>query len=339
MENIMIKKLKISALALFATAAAVTARADTNLLQGVTVAFTVYTQGTPSATKNIVNQASFGTKALIESISASGTVNTGDVLARVTPVTNTVVDVTNLLQVSTTNLVITNTSTSNTNIAYEVIFGGVTNAIGTTNVVFGNNIVAIDGTNVTIGTNTATIGTNSATPLIIGTNTSVTVSTLTNSIGEVTGTNYAFVINALNPVPTATNKLGAAYWAIFNPKTTPKITPISTNVLFDIHTDEVYQDGTNLAYLHGEKIKNDGQIESGTTDEIRSLTLSNSTMQIRLEGYAHGSIVPVSLGTTLSAEVVNSQDYHWTGSGSGTSNLATMVITGNVTETYFKLKD
>jgi hypothetical protein len=330
-------------LALFATAAAVAVHAQsTNLLQTVTVEFTAYSQGTPATTANgdvvnIVNHSSFGTKDLISALSASGTVNKGDMLVRETPVTNVVIYVTNLVPVGNTNLVITNISTSLEVVSNDLIFGGVTTYIGNTNVTYGTNILVIDGASVTIGSNTATYGTN---VLAIGTNTTVTMTTLTNAAGEITGTSNYFVINALNVTPSTTNKLGTASWVIYNTKTTPKTTPISTNVYFDIHTDNIYG-LTNSAYIHGETIKANGEIKFGTTDEIRTLTLSNSMAQIRLVGYAHGVIVPVSLGTTASAEVVDSQNYKWTGSGSGviSKDATPAVIDGNITEIYFKLKD
>jgi hypothetical protein len=337
MEDRMIKKLKLSALALLTGAAAMPAHAETNLLQTVSVALTAYAQGTPSATQNFINQFAFSTKTLIKAISASGTFNTGDLLVRVTPVTNVVVDVTNLTQISTTNLVITNTSSTNLN--YNLTFGGVTTNIGDTNVTFGADVVDIGGgTNVTLGTNTASIGTNLP-ALIIGTNTTVTVTTVTNGAGEIIGTNYAFAINALSTVATATNTLGTASWAIYNKKTSPSLTPISTNVLFDIHRDEVYGDGTNLAYVHGEKIKANGEIEFGTTEEIRTLILSNSIGQVKLEGYAHGRVVPVSLGKTAAAPVVYSQNYNWTGSGSGITNDAIVIINGTISESFLGLHD
>jgi hypothetical protein len=338
LKNCMNKKLKLCGLALLAAVAAATARAETtNLLQAVTVQFTYYYQGTPGTDTagnvvNIVEKSSFDTKKLIDDISASGTNKAGDVLVRVTPVTNVV-----LVAVSTTNLVITNTSTSNTNINYDLVYGGTTNPIGATNVTFGTNIAVIDGASVTLNTNTAAIGTNTP-PLVIGTNTTVTVTTLTNEIGVITGTNYAFVINALSNVP-GTNKLGAAYWAIYNSRASQKLTKISPSASFSIDRDRIYT-LTNSAYISGEVIKKNGVIVSGTTEDIRSMTLSNSTSQIRLNGYAHGRVVRVSLGKTASAPVVKSSDYTWTGSGSGVvggTNNTPIIIEGTIGENYLGL--
>ena len=103
--------------------------------------------------------------------------------------------------------------------------------------------------------------------------------------------------------------------------------------------DLVYQDGTNAAKIHGEVIRNDGEIRYGVTDEIRTLILSNSTWQIQLRGYAHGHVVPVSLGDDASATVVYSGDYAWTGSGSGVNNTnsACFVMDGGITEDYIEL--
>ena len=133
-------------------------------------------------------------------------------------------------------------------------------------------------------------------------------------------------------VGATTNYLGTPYWAVYNKKTTPKLTPISTNVTFNVYIDTVYT-LTNLAYLHGESIQKNGEIKLGTTDQIRTLTLSNSTEQVRLSGYAHGRVVPVSLGKTASAPVVYSANFDWTGSGSGVLDSATntpIIINGGV---------
>jgi hypothetical protein len=233
-------KLKLSALALLIAAPALTAQAQTNLLQAVTVGFTVYSQGAPvtnsSSANNVVDQAFFGTKDLIRAVSASGTFNAGDVLARATTVSN--------------------------------------------------------------------------------------------------------------------GALGTASWVIYNKGT---ITPISTNVYFDVHTDDAYG-GTDPAYVRGVNITGNHVIKYGTTDEIRTMILSNSAWQIKLVGYARGHEVPVSLG---GSDVVYSQDYNWSGSGSGTTgdsgnvvngaylspiitssgtttDSAIVVMVGDVTEGYFK---
>lgn len=215
-------QVKLKALALLVAAPALTLHAQTNLLQSLDVAFTVYTQGTPvvtsTGTNNVVNSFFFGSKDLIRAVSASGTFHAGDVLARATPVTN-----------------------------------GVT-----------------------------------STPS----------------------------------------------WVVFNKNTIPQITPISTNVDFDTHTDYAYGDGTNLAFVHGETITRTYELKYGTTDEIRTLILSNSTWQVKLVGYAHGHVVPLSLPGN---DLVYSSDYNWKGSGSGTSTNSTVVVmNGTIAETYFK---
>jgi hypothetical protein len=326
------KKLKIAALAMMAAASAVTAQAQDSLVQAVSVGLTFYSQGTPvvhssGVTNNVVVKQSFGTKDLIKAITGAAP-GRGDILARVTP-TEVVVNVTNLVPVSTNTLVITNISTSLA-ISNAFILNGVSNYIGNTNVTFGTNIVVIGGIPVTLGTNAAIIATPAGISNFLGTNTTVTSTSLTNS------TNYAFVANTLN-VTTVTNKTGKGSWVIYNTSTKTS-TPIPTNVYFDIHTAVVYHSPTNLAYVHGETIKHNGEIEFGSTDEIRTLVLSNATMQIRLAGFASGHLVPVSLGRTVTSPVVDSQDYHWSGEGSGlVSNSVPTVISGNVQEGYFKL--
>lgn len=334
-------KLKQSMLALLIAASTLTVRAQDTLLQAVTVDFTFYSQGTPvsnssGGTNNVVDHQGFGIRDLIRTLSASGTFNPGDILVRVTP---TPIYVTNIVPVSTTNLVLTNISTSTEIVSNAILFLGVSNYIGTTNVTFGTNIVAIDGVDVTLGTNSATVSNNAtlssgtANPMFIGTNTTVTMTNLTNAAGYITGTNYTFVINAVNIVTN--NKTGAGSWAVYNRGT---LTPISTNVYFDIHTDSVYTSPTNLAYVHGEIIRHNGEINFGTTDEIRTLILSNSTMQIKLDGYAKGHLVPVSLGGTATSPVVYSQNYTWIGNGSGIiSNTVPSVISGGIIEGFYKL--
>lgn len=238
---------------------------------------------------------------------------------------------TNLAVLSTTNLVLTNISTSLEAISSVVLYGGASNYIGGTPLTFGTDIVNYDGTNVTAGTNVATSGTNT---FIIGTNTTVVATVLTNQIGEDVGTNYAFAINAIYTVPGTTNTLGAASWAIFNKNTNPQLTPLNTNVLFNIYTARVHDDGTNLAYVHGEVTGANHVIRYGTTDEIRVMVLSNSIWNIRLTGYAHGHVVPISLG---GSDVVYSHNYNWFGNGSGTTtNITADVITGDISEDYFK---
>ncbi len=320
-------------LALLVAASALTVHAQDDLLQALSVQFTFYTQGPPVAnhaggTNYIAEKQSFGTKDLIRTVSASGTFSAGDTLSRLTP---TPIYVTNLVPVSTTNLILTNISTSTEIVSNALLFGSDSNFIGDTNVTFGTNIVLVGGVSVTIGTNFATVGTNLP-PLAIGTNTSVTTSNLTNAAGYIVGTNYTFVMNEVNIVTN--NKTGPGAWVVYNTHT-KTTTPISTNVYFDIHTAAVYSSPTNLAYVHGENIRHNGEIQFGTTDEIRTLILSNSTMRIKLNGYAKGRLVPVSLG---GGAVVYSQDYHWTGGGSGIiSNTTPSVITGEITEFFYKL--
>ena len=341
-KNRMTKKLKLSALALMVAAAAVTAQAQDTLLQAVSVNFTFYSQGksmvtSSGNTNNFVDHQGFGIKDLIKALGVSYV--SGDVLARSTP---TPIYTTNIVPGTVTNLIITNISTSTEIVSNAILFLGASNYIGDTNVTFGTNIVLIGGVPVTLGTNYATVGTNlvlspasTAAPMLIGTNTTVTTTNLTNAAGFVVGTNYTFVNNTVNVVTT--NKTGPGTWVIYNTGT-KTTTPIPTNVFFDIHTEVVYKSPTNLAYMHGETIKHDGEIDFGSTDEIRALVLSNSTTQIRLDGYAHGHLVPVSLGTTATAPVVYSQDYHWFGNGSGLiSNTVPSVISGEISEGFFKL--
>jgi hypothetical protein len=333
------KKLKLSALALIVAAAAVTAHAQTNLLQAVSVDFTFYSQGTPvvnssGGTNNVVDHQGFGIKDLIAAVKGSA-FSHGDILARLTPVP---IYATNLVQVSTTNLVISNSSTSTLTVTNGVFFDGISNNILNSNVFFGTNVVDINGTNVTLGTNTAIVvggGNTNALSFDIGTNTTVTTTILTNAAGYNVGTSNYFVIYAVNVITNNQARTGS--WIIYN--TLAKTTnAISTNVYFDIHTDTVYTSPTNLAYVHGETIRHNGEINFGTTDEIRTLILSNSTTQIKMEGYAHGHVVPVSLGGTPTSPVVYSQDYQWTGNGSGIiSNTVPTVIAGDVSEDYLKL--
>jgi hypothetical protein len=168
--------------------------------------------------------------------------------------------------------------------------------------------------------------------LFIGSNTTVTSLTFTNSSGYVIGTSNIFVINSFTNIPGETTNLGTASWVIYNNNHGhPSITPISTNVTFDIHTDDVHGDGTNLALIHGETIGKNHVIKYGTTDEIRTFSLSNATWNIKLDGYSNGHYVPVSLGDDVTGY---SSDYNWEGSGSGTSNAVPLVIEGSVSEQY-----
>jgi hypothetical protein len=226
----MTKKLTIPVLSLLLAATALTAHAETNLLQSLTMAATVFSQGTPvvtdSGTNNVVNKALFTTKDLIRILSTSGTYQNGDTLVRVVTVTNTT---------------------------------------------------------------------------------------------------------------DSTNPLGSSAWMIYNAKTTPVLTPINTNVYFDVHTHVVFDDGTNLALIHGESITRNGVIHFGTRDEFRTLVLSNSVWQIKLDGYAHGHLVPVSLDGK-GGDVVYSADYpEWNADGSGTMNSNILVLNGQASENYFKL--
>lgn len=111
------------------------------------------------------------------------------------------------------------------------------------------------------------------------------------------------------------------------------MTPLNTNVLFNIYTDDVYSDGTNVARIHGETVTKNHEIKFGTTDEIRTFILSNATWNIKLSGYASGHYVPVSLG---GGAVSASQDFNWIGSGSGTGTNVPVVISGGVSEDYSK---
>jgi hypothetical protein len=327
-------RIKLSALALLA-AAATTANAETNLLQEVSVNFVYYSQGptnvTSAGTNYIVNGPyRFGSKDLIAAVSSTG-YSSGDVLVRATPVITVPVYVTSLSPVGTNVLVITNTSTSEDAISNEWIFnGGAPVYIGDTNVTYGTNIQTIGGSNVTIGTNIATAG---GSTQIVGTNTTVTTTVLTNGVGNPVGTSNVFVSNDLETNSTSTNTLGTASWLIYNKNGNPKTNALSTNVYFDIHTDLVYGLTNVDAYVHGETITKQHVIKHGTTDEIRTLILSNSTWNIKLQGFAQGRSVPVNLG---GSDVAYSQDYNWAGNGSGTSNSTPVVIDGNVSEDYFK---
>lgn len=64
----MIRKLKLTALALLLAAPALKAPATTNLLQAVNVAFDNYVQGQPSGNNNVVNQFFFGSRELIKQV-------------------------------------------------------------------------------------------------------------------------------------------------------------------------------------------------------------------------------------------------------------------------------
>jgi hypothetical protein len=229
-------------------------------------------------------------------------------------------------------LVITNESTSEESVSNYLILGA--NApvfIGDTNVTYGTNTEVLDGQTVTLGTNAATVGANT---YVVGTNTTVTTIPLTNGVGNPVGTSNIFVSNTLTNSVSPTNKLGTASWQIYNNnKGHPTLTPISTNVTFNIYTDQVYGDGTNSALVHGQIVGRNGVIRFGTTDEIRTLVLSNSTWTIKLQGYANGRYVPVSLG---GSDVVYSQSYNWFGSGSGTSNSVPVILDGFIDEDFLK---
>ncbi|MGD0812878.1 MAG: hypothetical protein ABSA83_04685 [Verrucomicrobiota bacterium] len=329
------KEIKLSALALLAAVAASTTTAQTNLLQAVSVGFATYQQGPTNittVTNYLVDKGSFGSKDLVNILSSNGFQN-GDILVRATPVIITGVTVTNLEPGGTNILVITNESTSEEIVSNYLILN--TNApvfIGDTNVTYSSDTEVIDGLTVTLGTNIATVGTDTnALTLVVGTNTTVTVIPLTNGVGNPVGTSNIFVSNTLTNSVTPTNKLGTASWQIYNKHTKPQLTPISTNVYFNIYTDHVHADGTNAALVHGQTVAKNGVIKFGTTDEIRILVLSNSAWNIKLQGYANGHYVPVSLG---GSDVVYSQTYNWTGSGSGTSNSVPVILDGFIDEDY-----
>ena len=333
----MTNKLKISALALLAAAAATAASAETNLLQEVSVTFQYYSQGptnvtSSGATNYTVNGPDrFGTKNLIGILSTNG-FQSGDVLARATPVTNLIVVGTNLVPFGTNTLVITNTSTSEESISNDLILnGGTPIYIGDTNVTFGTNTEVIDGQTVTLGTNMATAG---VLNLTVGTNTTVTTIPVTNGVGNNVGSSNIFISYDLVLTNQSTNTLGTASWVIYNKHSTPQITPINSNVLFEIHTDKVYGDTNVSALVHGEQITKQNVVKFATTDEIRTLVLSNGTWNIQLQGFSHGHVTPVSLGGT---DIVYIPDYSWTGGGSGLSNGVPIVLDGlGITENYFK---
>jgi len=341
----MIKNLKLSALALMIAAAAMMTQAKTtNLLQSVSVAFTIYAQGTPvaisSGTKNVINHYAFATKDLIQALKATGTFNQGDILVRVTPIPGYL---TNLVAVSTNILLLTNTSTSTLSVSNELILnGGAPVLIGYSNVVFGTNIAVIGGVPVTLETNFATvIDTNGTTTngltVEVGTNTTVTTSALFNTNGYLVGTNYVFVNNSLNLV-SITNRPPESYWAIYNKNASPVLTLIPSTTLFDIRTDRLHGDGTNLAYLNGETFNKNGREQGGTTEEVRTLVFSNSTWNIRLNGDASASaVVNLEVNSTL-ASLVYSPDYSWTAGGSGTTtNSAPVIVKGTIREWYYSV--
>jgi hypothetical protein len=339
----MTKKLKLSALVSVMVGVAMGATAGTtNLLQSVEVTFTVFTQGTPVVkngdTNNIIDKGKFDTKALIAAVSPTSNFVNGEMLVRATPVSNAVVLVTNLVPVWTNILVISNTSSSVDAISNDLIFNS--NApiyIGNTNVTYSTNTETIAGSVVTLGTNVATVGTNTnAVTVTVGTNTTVTVTVITNAFGFNVGTSNVFVSETITNVPSSTNVLGTASWDIYTPAghhTPATLTPISTNVIFNIFTDTVHDDSATNAIIHGETIGKNHVVKFGTTDEIRAFVLSNASWNIRLDGYSQGHYVTVNLGGN---DDVYSQDYNWTGSGSGLSNSVPTVIEGGVTENYFK---
>lgn len=341
------RNIKITALALLTAATALTVHAQDDLLQALSVSFTIYTQGTPisnssGGTNNVVDKQSFGTKDLIAAVTGNAFTN-GELLVRVTP---TPILVTNITAIGSTNLILTNISTSTEIVSNALLFDGTSNYIGATNITFGTNIVDIGGTNVTVGTNSVTAGTNATlssgtvNPFPIGTNTTMTVSNITNASGYVVGTNYTITTNALTVITNI--KTGDGWWGTYNTKTKAGPTPISTNVHFSVTTEDVYADTNNIAaYVHGETVRKNGEINFGTTDAIRTLVLSNSTMQIRLRGYAKGHLVAVSLTSPPTAgSTVYSQDYIWDAAGSGISNavpVTPLVVEGGVVEAFYKL--
>jgi hypothetical protein len=326
-------KVKIGMLASAFAVATLSASATTNLLQSVNVAFTVFSQGPTNVSGNntnyTVDHARFDTKALIAALSPTSNFVAGEELVRATPVETVPVTVTNLVTNGTITLEFTNTSTSTSSVSNEVIVGGMTYMIGTSNVTFGTNLQTIGGSSVTIGTNVATFGTNS---FIVGTNTTVTATALTDTNGYNTGTNYVFVSNTLTNSAATTNVLGTAVWDIYTPRT-KTLTPINTNVTFNIYPVHVHDDGTNIARIHGEVITRNHVVIHGTTDEVRAFVLSNANWNIRLIGYAEGRYIPVNLG---GSDLSYSQNFNWFGAGSGTSNTAVVVVEGYVTEDYFK---
>jgi len=137
--------------------------------------------------------------------------------------------------------------------------------------------------------------------------------------------------------PVTNNAEGIATWEIYN-TLNKSLVPISTNVYFEVHTAHVYTETNVPAYLHGETVRDNGRLAVGTTDEIRSLVLSNSTTQIRLQGYAHGHVVPVSLTSEPSTNTVYSRNYFWEGNGSGIISNQTVILDGTISEDFRKLQ-
>ena len=267
-------------------------------------------------------------------MSSSGTFTNGQELVRATPITNAPVPVTNLTVVATNVLTLTNTSTSTLSVSNEVSLNGDTlTPVGDTNLVFSTNTETIGSNVVTIGTNIVLAGTNTNVTYNVGTNTTVTSAILTNAAGVDVGTNYTFISYTLTTSNASTNILGTPSWYIYTPKPHNKgtLAALSTNVLFNIYTDHVHDDGTNLARIHGETVTKNLLIKFGTTDEIRTFVVSNATLNVKLEGYAQGKYIHVILGGGASSY---SQNYNWTGNGSGTSNTTALVITGTIDEDY-----
>lgn len=339
----MIRNLKLSALVLLAAATLTAHAKTTNLLESVSVMLTVYTQGptvsTSLGTANVLDHFAFPTKTLIQNLKASGTFNNGDILVRVTPYPNYV---TNLVPVSTTNLVISNSSTSTANLTNIVTLGSTTPVnIAVSNLVFGTNIVVIDGTNVTLGLNTALVVSNATTnaqTFVIGSNTTVTTTILTNAAGYNVGTNYAFVIYDLNLV-SVMNLPSQSYWAIYNIGASPVLTPVPSNIHFDLYTDPIYGDGTNLAYMkNGNIIYRNGLMGDGTDQAYSTMVLSNIDWNIRLEG----NVTIVGVGDVhvgpASTYVYLPGSYNWTGGGTGTTTNSTpAIIKGSIHQQFYKL--
>lgn len=320
--------LKYAVLAVLAVAAAISAKAETNLLQAVTVDLLYFSQGPTNVNDGVTNYTVNGpirldTKYLINALSTNG-YKSGDVLVRATPVTNVTVYVTNLVPTSTNTLLITNESTSEETVSNYLIFNsGSPVLIGNTNLSFTTNAS---------GSNSLTVAVYGVDMLTVGTNATESSVELTNQVGNVVGTSYTFVNNTLNPVATGVNSLGTATWDIYN-SVHHLLSPISTNVYFDIHTDDTYGLTNVPARVHGEQVTHQNVIKFRTTDEIRTLVLSNTTVNLKLVGYAHGHLASVALGGGAVGTV---QDYSWVGSGSGTITNYPDVLTGGITEQYYK---
>jgi hypothetical protein len=98
---------------------------------------------------------------------------------------------------------------------------------------------------------------------------------------------------------------------------------------------------TNMARVHGEIIRANGTIVSGSSISIGELfiTISNS-WNLSLQGVVRSTAVPVVVYTGSGSTQFNTSDTTWTLNGSGFDGVVTnntpAVVVGTVTEHYFK---